>query len=156
MNKNIFFSIFGVVLILIVVFVLISSNKTNNDLTNSKGDITIYKSPTCGCCVKYSAYLKDQGYNVEIITAQDMQSIKNKHQIPSNLESCHTSIVGEYFVEGHVPIEVIQKLLEEKPNIDGISLPEMPAGTPGMPGTKSEEWQIYSLKDGQVNKYISI
>jgi len=134
MNKNIFIGIFGIIILIIVGYFLISPNKDNNDLVDSKGNITIYKSPTCGCCVKYAAYLKDQGYRVETIMVKDMDRIKKEHQIPSNLESCHTAIIDEYFVEGHVPVEAIEKLLQEKPDIDGISLPEMPAGTPGMPG----------------------
>ena len=156
MNKNIFIGIFGIIILIIVGYFLISPNKDNNDLVDSKGNITIYKSPTCGCCVKYAAYLKDQGYRVETIMVKDMDRIKKEHQIPSNLESCHTAIIDEYFVEGHVPVEAIEKLLQEKPDIDGISLPEMPAGTPGMPGIKSEEWQVYDLKDGQINTYMSI
>ncbi len=156
MNKNIFIGIFGIIILIIVGYFLISPNKDNNDLVDSKGNITIYKSPTCGCCVKYAAYLKDQGYRVETIMVKDMDRIKKEHQIPSNLESCHTAIIDEYFVEGHVPVEAIEKLLQEKPDIDGISLPEMPAGTPGMPGIKNGEWQVYDLKDGQVSEYISI
>ena len=85
-----------------------------------------------------------------------MSAIKNQHQIPSNMESCHTAIIDNYFVEGHVPVEAVEKLLTEKPDIDGISLPEMPAGTPGMPGTKQGDWQIYSLKNNQISEYMSL
>ena len=72
------------------------------------------------------------------------------------MESCHTAIFGDYFVEGHVPIEAVNKLLEEKPDIDGIALPEMPSGSPGMPGPKLEPFKIYSIKDGQASEFLSL
>jgi len=72
------------------------------------------------------------------------------------MQSCHTTEIGDYFVEGHVPIEAIDKLLAEKPDIDGITLPDMPAGSPGMPGVKREEFVIYSLKDGESSEFMRI
>ena len=80
----------------------------------------------------------------------------NKHNIPSELESCHTTEVAGYFVEGHVPVEAIDKLLEEKPDIDGIALPGMPAGSPGMGGLKTEDFVIYALKDGEASVFMTL
>jgi hypothetical protein len=74
-----------------------------------------------------------------------MQSVKEKYDISPIMESCHTMVIDDYVVEGHVPIEVVKKLLTEKPNIAGISLPDMPAGSPGMPGIKRDPFTIYSL-----------
>ncbi|MFH1400860.1 MAG: DUF411 domain-containing protein [Nanoarchaeota archaeon] len=118
--------------------------------------ITVYKSPTCGCCVGYVAALEGEGFQVNVVTTEDMASIKNQYQIPSAMESCHTSLVGGYVVEGHVPIKVLSTLLDEQPDIDGIALPRMPSGTPGMPGPKTEKWQIYSLQDGMPGSYLTI
>ena len=116
----------------------------------------VYKSPECGCCVGFSAEARKQGMDVEIISTEDMQKIKDKHNIPRNMESCHTTIIGKYFIEGHVPFEVIEKLLTEKPEIDGIALPNMPAGTPGMPGSKEGPYEIFQLTDGVYSEFITI
>lgn len=118
--------------------------------------VTMYKSSSCGCCVGHAAELERNGFDVEIIPTYDMKSIKTKYNIPPEMESCHTAIVGNYFVEGHVPIKAINKLLEENPDIDGISLPGMPAGSPGMPGVKSGEWIIYSLSNGSYSEFMRI
>jgi hypothetical protein len=72
------------------------------------------------------------------------------------MESCHTTVIDGYFVEGHVPFEAIEKLLAERPDIDGIALPDMPAGSPGMPGRKSGPFDIYQVKDGQYSLFVSI
>ncbi|MFH0951678.1 MAG: DUF411 domain-containing protein [Patescibacteria group bacterium] len=129
---------------------------TPNDNNSELVLATVYKSPTCGCCVKHSAYLKDNGFAVQIEKTDDMSAVKAEHQIPQNMESCHTTVIGDYFIEGHVPIEAIEKLLTEKPDIDGIALPDMPAGSPGMPGIKTRPFEIFSIKDGQTAKYLSI
>lgn len=80
---------------------------------------------------------------------EDMTSIKQTYQIPQNMISCHTGIIEDYFVEGHVPVKAIEKMVEEKPAIDGIALPGMPQGSPGMPGTQTEPFKIYALFDGK-------
>jgi len=139
---------------------LLSSNSNNgqalsdNDTQTKK--ITMYKSPSCGCCVEHAGYMEDNGYDVITKKVTDMSSIKEKYNIPSAMESCHTTIIDGYIVEGHVPIEAINKLLAEKPDIDGIALPDMPAGSPGMPGTKTGMFDIYALKDGQTSLFTSL
>ena len=117
---------------------------------------TVYKSPTCGCCVGYTGFLKKDGYEVLTKDTKDMDSVKQTHNIPTSMQSCHTTEIEEYFFEGHIPLEVVDKLLAEKPDLDGIALPGMPAGSPGMPGVKSEEFIIYGLKDGNVSEYMRI
>jgi hypothetical protein len=72
------------------------------------------------------------------------------------MQSCHTTIIGKYFIEGHVPLEAINKLLKEQPSIDGIALPGMPIGTPGMPGKKEEPYVIYQLIDGKFSVFMTI
>ncbi|MBD3279284.1 MAG: hypothetical protein GF390_01070 [Candidatus Pacebacteria bacterium] len=116
----------------------------------------VYKSADCSCCLGHVGYLKGEGFTVETVIQQNLDSIKAKHKIPYNLQSCHTTEIANYFVEGHVPIEAINKLLAEKPDIDGITLPDMPAGSPGMPGLKREEFIIYSLKDGQAKEFMRL
>jgi len=83
-----------------------------------------------------------------------MSSIKEQYGVPREMESCHTSIFGDYVVEGHMPFEAITKMLEEKPEINGIALPNMPAGSPGMPGTKKGPFTIYALSDDSTSTYM--
>lgn len=133
----------------------ISSNATKNSIPNTK--VTIFKSSTCGCCSNYVSYLKGKNFKVDVVNAEDLSSIKYKYGIPGEMESCHTMIIGDYFVEGHVPIEAINKLLEEKPQIKGIALPGMPSASPGMPGSKLGQFGIYSiLLDGTKSSFMMI
>jgi len=129
---------------------------SNEGVREEKIKATIYKSPTCSCCLSHISYLKGKGFDIETIEKNDISSIKQKHNIPYNMQSCHTTEIDEYFVEGHMPIEAINKLLAEKPDIDGITLPDMPAGSPGMPGVKREEFIIYSLKDGESSEFMRL
>lgn len=118
--------------------------------------VTTYRSPTCGCCVGWEEYLKTAGFEVESVVTDDVAAIKDDLQIPDEMRSCHTAIIGDYFVEGHVPIEAIQRLLEEQPEIDGIALPGMVQGSPGMSGEKSEPFVIYSVSGGTVDEFMTI
>lgn len=116
-------------------------------LSEAKGvSATLYKSPSCGCCGEYTAYLGGEGYSIEVKLEQDMSAVKERFSIPYELESCHTMEVGGYVVEGHVPEVAIEKLLAEKPDIKGIGMGGMPSGSPGMPGPKNEEFVIYEIE----------
>ncbi|MFC1595264.1 DUF411 domain-containing protein [Patescibacteria group bacterium] len=128
----------------------------DNEVNANEINATVYKSPTCGCCIGYMAEAEKSEINVETVTTKDMELIKEQYNIPREMESCHTMIIDDYFVEGHVPFEAIEKLLAEKPDIDGIALPDMPAGSPGMPGIKTGSYEIYQLKDGVYSNFLSI
>jgi len=117
------------------------------------GEVTVYLPPECGCCRLYVEYLKRQGFEVRVVETEDIAEVKNRFGIPYLLQSCHTSVIGGYFVEGHVPAEAIRKLLDERPDVDGIILPGMPPGSPGMPGVKEESFEIYALKDGNLQVF---
>lgn len=118
--------------------------------------ITMYKSSNCECCGRYADELKKIGVDMNIVAVEDMTEVKNKRNIPISMRSCHTMEVDDYIIEGHVPIEAIEKLLLEKPKIDGIALPGMPAGSLGMPGYKNGSFSVYQIKDGKYEEYISI
>jgi len=114
---------------------------------------TIYKSPSCGCCGQYAAYLEKKGYDVDVEGVADMQSIKEQFDVPYELESCHTMEIDGYVVEGHVPEEAVQKLLAERPDIKGIGMAGMPSGSPGMSGPKTSDFVIYEITyDGAKGK----
>jgi hypothetical protein len=117
---------------------------------------TVHSSPTCGCCGQYEQYLKEEGFEVESQKEDDNTEIKSSLGIPEEMWSCHTSIVGGYFVEGHVPVEAIRKLLDERPQIDGIALPGMPPGSPGMGGDKTEPFTIYSISNGAIEEFTTL
>ena len=94
--------------------------------------MTVYKSPTCGCCAKWVEHMKKAGFDLAVTDTDNVSLIKAEHKVPSNLAACHTAIVNGYVVEGHVPEDVIRKMLAEKPKISGIAVPGMPMGAPGM------------------------
>ncbi len=119
-------------------------------------DITVYKSPTCGCCEKYVDYLRENGFAVKAINENDMDAVKKRHGV-SHLASCHTALVGGYVVEGHVPVSAIRKLLREKPAIIGISAPGMPMNSPGMGEMKPGTLTIYAVtRDRHEHKVFSV
>ncbi|PDT80165.1 DUF411 domain-containing protein [Sinorhizobium sp. BJ1] len=112
---------------------------------------TLYKNPQCGCCEGYAAYLRDNGFNVDVKPTNDLLEISRKAGLPEDMQGCHTMFVEGYVVDGHVPVNVVRKLLKEKPPIAGITLPGMPMGSPGMAGTKTEPFVIYTVpKDGKA------
>jgi hypothetical protein len=106
---------------------------------------TVYKDPNCGCCHNYVSYLRENGFEVDVVDTGDLPSIKQQSGVPTDLEGCHSTIVGGYVVEGHVPVDIVKRLLQEKPSIRGISLPGMPLGSPGMDGAKEEPFVIYEI-----------
>jgi len=128
----------------------------NKDVAFNENKVMVFQLPTCNCCEDYKGYLREHGFQVETTYTEDMSSIRKKYQIPQSMESCHTMVIEDYFVEGHVPIEVIKKLVEEKPDIDGIALAGMPSGAPGMPGQKTEAFKIYALLDGKTSEFMTI
>jgi hypothetical protein len=95
-------------------------------------DMLVHKSPTCGCCVKWIAHMRDAGFDVTVRDTEDMAAVKARVGIPPAKGSCHTAEVGGYFVEGHVPATDIRRLLAERPAARGITVPGMPIGSPGM------------------------
>lgn len=111
---------------------------------------TMYRSPYCGCCLGHAEYLRQQGYEVEVIELEPeaLAYMKAEHTIPERQQGCHTIMIEGYVVEGHVPVEAIEKLLAERPDIAGITLPGMPAGSPGMGGTKSEPFTVLVIGEG--------
>jgi hypothetical protein len=116
--------------------------------------ITVYKSPSCGCCQLWVDYLKANGFEVKTIDMDDLSEIKTASGVPRPIQTCHTAVVGGYVIEGHVPADVITKLLKEQPKIAGIGVPGMPVGSPGMPGSPVEHYDVLSWdKTGKTSVY---
>jgi hypothetical protein len=108
--------------------------------------VTLYKTPSCGCCNGYVAHLRRAGYRVETVDLEDLDPIKRMVGIEPELESCHTAAIDRYIVEGHVPAADIEHLLAERPDIPGIALPGMPEGAPGMSGPKPDHLTLYTIE----------
>lgn len=111
---------------------------------------TMYKNPDCDCCEKHTAHLKANGINVNMIAHPDLASFKKARGIPELLGGCHTILIGGYIVEGHVPASAIKKMLAQKPKIKGISVPGMPANSPGMESgvMKPSNLNVYAISSG--------
>ena len=111
--------------------------------------VTVYKSSTCGCCTKWMQHLERAGFTVVGHDVDDLAAIKRQQRVPPTLESCHTAIVDAYVVEGHVPADVIQRLLRERPKgVAGIAVPGMPAGSPGMeyPDARPQPYNVMAFR----------
>ena len=161
MNFKNNFSRSVILVVLSISFFLIFSFATNKQNTSvvtkaNKYNVEVFKTPSCGCCYGYVLFLEEEKFKVKQTDMRSLHLIKKKYNIPLEMQSCHTTVLGKYFIEGHVPIEAINKLLKEKPDIDGIALPGMPIGTPGMPGEKNEPYIIYQLVDGKSSVFMTI
>ena len=117
--------------------------------------MTVYKSPYCGCCTKWIDIMKSEGFKVNSIETNEVNTIKQKAGLQAGQTSCHTAFVDGYIVEGHVNYSAIKKMLQEKPNILGITVPGMPIGSPGMEqgNTKQAYNILYVNKDGSTGVY---
>jgi hypothetical protein len=109
--------------------------------------VVVYKTPTCGCCSLWIEHLRANGFDVKAVDVDDIESVKTTYGIPANLESCHTAVVANYAIEGHVPADAVQRLLRERPDVAGIAVPGMPIGSPGMEvGDRLDPYSIMSFK----------
>ncbi len=116
--------------------------------------ITVYKSPTCGCCAKWIDHVKAHGFEVVTHDTNDMSRVKAMTGVPGKLASCHTAIVDGYVIEGHVPADLIQRLLEERPEVVGLAVPGMPMGSPGMEGLYKEAYDVLAFqRDGSTTVF---
>jgi hypothetical protein len=132
------------------------TSPAKQSVTPAKTQVTVYKSPTCGCCGKWVEHMQASGFAATTTNTPDMAPIKEKHGVPARLQSCHTSLVGGYVIEGHVPAEDIRRLLREKPAIVGLAAPGMPAGSPGMDVPNSPGYDVLSFdKAGNTKVFAS-
>ena len=138
-------------LVLIVSAVALSSGPAGAEQSYSA---TLYKNPQCGCCEGYADCLRENGFEVTVKPTHDLPLLHRQHGVPEPLVGCHTTLVDGYVVEGHVPINPVLRLLKERPAIKGISLPGMPAGSPGMFGEKAGPFTIYEISEGEPKVYV--
>ena len=120
--------------------------------------ITVYKSPTCGCCTAWVKHLEESGFEVSVMETEALQLIKAEHGVGNHLASCHTALIDGYVVEGHVPADDIKSMLENRPDIVGLAVPGMIVGTPGMEvaGQPAQPYQVLAFdREGRTTVYAS-
>ena len=116
--------------------------------------VTVHKSESCGCCKIWVDRLRDAGFPVDVRNEDNLNAVKQRVGIPYGMGSCHTAEVEGYFVEGHVPVEDIKRLLRERPDAKGLTVPGMPAGSPGMevPSGQVQPYEVLLVaKDGSTS-----
>lgn len=120
--------------------------------------VTVYKSASCGCCADWVEHMRKAGFDVETHDVEDLAALKAEQGVDPRHQSCHTAVVGDYVLEGHVPADLVRKMLEEKPEIAGLAVPGMPRGSPGMemPDGSTDPYDVIAFSgDGDQSVYAS-
>ena len=118
--------------------------------------MTVYKSPTCGCCAKWVEYLEERNFDVTVVDQANLQTVKGQLGVGPQLQSCHTAVVDGYAIEGHVPAEDILRLLRERPAVAGLAAPGMPRHSPGMMSVEPRGYDVLTFtSSGETTKYSS-
>ncbi len=116
--------------------------------------MTVYKSPTCGCCKEWVAHMRKAGFTLLVHDLDDVTEMKHTAGVPDKLASCHTALFGKYVIEGHVPADLVTKMLAEKPAFLGLAVPGMVAGSPGMETGQKQPYDVVSFtRDGKSSVY---
>ncbi len=120
-------------------------------------DITVYKDPNCGCCSKWAEHLRENSFSVTEVAVDDIDMYKSKYNVPANMASCHTAVVEDYVIEGHVPAADVLRLLKDRPDIVGLTVPGMPLGSPGMEvGDRVQAYDVLAInRDGTTSVFTS-
>ena len=114
----------------------------------------VYLTPTCGCCGKWVQHLEAAKFIVKRTVTPELDAVPARRRVPETLRSCHTAVVGKYLVEGHVPVDLVERLLKERPAIAGIAVPGMPIGSPGMEGPNPQPYSIVAFRaDGTTYEF---
>lgn len=120
-------------------------------------EMVVYKSPYCGCCEAWAEALKTSGIALRMENVEDMDALKAGYKVPEDAWSCHTAVADGYVFEGHVPLEAVNRVLAERPEITGIAVPGMPSGSLGMGEDSSASYDVIALnKDGSQSVYMEI
>lgn len=120
--------------------------------------VRLYKTPNCTCCEAYADYLRDNGFRVEVLPTHDLSGVKAEHGVREELAGCHTALIEGYVFEGHIPVDSVRRVLDERPALDGISVPGMPVGSPGMGIEQGlvEPLRVYDLEGDTYATYQRI
>ena len=142
-RKNVFIGIISLILLAIS-----SPSQQSGPL------VTVFKTPTCGCCGKWVEHLKANGFTVKVQEVNDTSAYERQYRVPRGMVSCHTAVVNGYTIEGHVPAAEIKRLLNERPKAIGLAVPGMPVGSPKMEATRSEAYSVFVFDEsGRASVY---
>jgi len=120
----------------------------------AKPPVEVHKNPWCGCCGAWSDALRQAGYSVKLQDSDDLAPLKTSLKIPAELQGCHTALVDGYYVEGHVPLDALERLLSERPAIVGLAVPGMPKGSLGMGSDPDASYDVFAIKqDGSSSVF---
>jgi hypothetical protein len=118
--------------------------------------ITVYKDPNCGCCSAWNDAMRKAGFQIDVRDTADLAAVKRSLGVPEALASCHTGMVAGYLFEGHVPPDLVQKVLRERPALIGLFVPGMPAGSPGMEMPNPDRYDVIALgRDKRQSVYAT-
>jgi hypothetical protein len=116
--------------------------------------VNVFKTRTCGCCGKWVEHMKANGFEVNVQEVPSTAEYRQKYGVPQNLQSCHTATVNGYVLEGHVPAREVRRLLKTRPKAKGLAVPGMPAGSPGMEGSRSDAYSVILFDEaGRTSDY---
>ncbi len=119
-------------------------------------EVTVYKSPTCGCCRKWVEHLRAAGFSVTAHDTSDLDAVRARYGVPRKLVACHTAVVQGYVIEGHVPADLIARLLKERPKVAGLAVPGMPASAPGMDMPSPARYDVLTFdRTGATSRYAT-
>jgi hypothetical protein len=154
-----------IILVLLPLLFLSASSSANESSANTSSqdasiELDVYKSPTCGCCGKWTAHMQEHGFLTKTHNSNNLNQLKDEKGVPKNFRSCHTAVSKSgYIFEGHIPAKIVKQFLKEKPaNSIGLVVPGMPVGSPGMAyQNRFSPYDVLSIhKDGTVSKYAKI
>lgn len=120
-------------------------------------EVHVFKSPYCECCGAWVEHLKAAGFSVKVTEVDDTTAARKRLGMPDMYGSCHTAAVGGYVLEGHVPAEDVKRLLTARPDAEGLAVPGMPVGSPGMEvGTRKDPYQVFLVhKSGRATVFAN-
>ena len=145
-----------IITMLVAGFILTATALILIQRTAEAEDMIVYKSPTCGCCSEWIKHLEEHGFSVKAEDLRNVNPIKAELGVPNKLRSCHTAKIGDYVIEGHVPAQEITRLLKDKPQVNGLAVPGMPMGSPGMEGPRKDRYDVLTFdKNGKSSVYAS-
>jgi hypothetical protein len=118
--------------------------------------ITVYKDPGCGCCGAWNDAMRKAGFEIDVRDTPNINAVKGSLGVPTALASCHTGVAAGYLFEGHVPPDLVAKVLRERPALVGLFVPGMPSGSPGMEGPSPERYDVIALgRDQRQSVYAT-
>lgn len=118
-------------------------------------NMTVWKSPSCGCCASWVTHMRGNGFNMTVKDSNDLGKIKKRSGVPDRLQACHTAKIGDYVIEGHVHAKDVKRLLKTKPQALGLAVPGMPSGSPGMENGQHDRYDVLLFKRDGATKVFS-